>query len=49
MVATLGANWATTRANIPNILDDDFDEWDELRKAGTQISIFDSKVVSIGK
>lgn len=49
MVATLGMNWATTKANIPDILDDDFDDWDELRRAGTQISIFDKKVLVGGK
>jgi hypothetical protein len=41
MVATLGSDWAGTRAKIADILADDF-EWEELRKVGTQVSIFDN-------
>lgn len=48
MIATLGVDWNTTRAEIPNILSEDFNEWDELRRAGTQISIFDKKVAAGG-
>jgi len=44
MVATLGVDWATTQGNIINILDDDFEDWDELRKAGNQISIYEKVV-----
>lgn len=40
MVATLGADWATTQATIANILGDEF-VWDELRKAGKQVTIYD--------
>lgn len=41
MVATLGKDWATTMEAIENILDDDFIGWDDLRKAGRQISMFE--------
>lgn len=44
MIATLGADWSSTKANIQNILDEDFDEWEELRKIGKQVSLFDSNV-----
>lgn len=40
MVATLGKNWAETETNIADILDDEF-LWDELRKDGRQVSIYD--------
>ncbi|MCT4507923.1 MAG: putative metallopeptidase [Tepidibacter sp.] len=42
MVATLGKDWATTPEAIENILGDDFEGWDDLRKAGRQISMFES-------
>lgn len=44
MIATLGVDWATTKGDIINILDDDFEEWDRLRKAGNQISMFENVV-----
>ncbi|WP_243109298.1 MULTISPECIES: putative metallopeptidase [unclassified Dehalobacter] len=51
MVATLGKNWVGTKADIINILDDEFPGWNELRRVGQQISIFDAldNVVSINK
>ncbi len=51
MVATLGTNWVTTKAEIINILDDEFPGWNELRRTGQQRSIFDApdNVVSINK
>jgi predicted metallopeptidase len=42
MVATLGVNWATTRTEIANILDEEFPGWDELRSVGKQMSIYDN-------
>jgi hypothetical protein len=48
MVATLGSDWATTQAQIIDILNDDFEQWDYLRKVGTQVSIFDN-IASIKK
>ena len=41
MVATLGANWATTQGEILDLLDDEFPGWDELRRAGQQTSLFE--------
>lgn len=38
MIATLGTDWATSKSDIDDILADDF-KWDELRKAGTQMTI----------
>jgi len=45
MVATLGAEWHSTETSITNILDDEFKGWNELRKAGKQISIYDNVVL----
>ncbi|CAH2213501.1 putative metallopeptidase [Tepidibacter aestuarii] len=42
MVATLGKDWATTKEAIQNILDDDFEGWNDLRKAGRQINMFET-------
>lgn len=44
MVATLGKDWNSTKDNIIDILDNDFEEWNELRKAGRQLSIYDNVV-----
>lgn len=41
MVATLGTDWATTKAPIKDILDDDFIAWRELDKASKQLTIYD--------
>ncbi len=46
MVTTLGKDWATTDHVIENILDDDFEGWDDLRKAGKQISMFEGLKVA---
>ncbi|WHH58291.1 putative metallopeptidase [Petroclostridium sp. X23] len=45
MVRTLGENWATSKANIIDILDEEFPGWDEYRKAGTQVSLFESNII----
>lgn len=42
MIATLGKDWAQNEISIPNILDDDFAYWSNLRKAGMQISFYDN-------
>jgi len=39
MVATLGKDWATTEAQIPNLLDD-YIRWDKLEDRVRQINIF---------
>ncbi len=51
MVATLGKNWAETKSSIINLLDDEFPGWNELRKAGQQINIFEAaeNVISINR
>ncbi len=40
-VATLGKDWATTQAQIIDILDEDFESWKELEKVATQLNMFD--------
>lgn len=40
MVATLGHDWATTMADIPNILDKDFPGWRELPGRAHQLNMF---------
>lgn len=42
LVATLGKDWSTTNEVIQNILDDDFEGWDDLRKAGRQVDMFET-------
>ncbi|MEJ8555119.1 putative metallopeptidase [Tepidibacter sp. Z1-5] len=42
MVATLGKDWASTQEVIQNILDDDFMHWDEVKKAGRQVDMFET-------
>lgn len=51
MVATLGKNWAETKYQIINLLDDEFPGWNELGRIGRQLSIFESNenVVSINR
>ncbi len=51
MVATLGKDWNSTKAEILDLLDDEFPGWDSLRRSGKQISMFDttSNVVPIHK
>ena len=39
MVATLGKDWATTKAEIKNLIDDDI-IWRELEPAAKQLDIF---------
>lgn len=46
MIATLGADWAETKAQIKNILEDDF-EWEQLRLNSKQLSMFDDKVIQL--
>lgn len=46
MIATLGTDWATTEAEIKNILEDDFD-WEELRGNNRQLNMFDDKVIQL--
>lgn len=41
LVATLGRDWATTQAQIIDILEDDFEGWRELGKVATQLNMFD--------
>lgn len=41
MLATLGKDWAEENTSIPNILEDDFAYWSNLRKSGMQISFYD--------
>lgn len=41
LVATLGRDWATTQAQIIDILDDDFEGWRDLGKVATQLNMFD--------
>lgn len=48
MIATLGKDWMAENTSIPNILDDDFVYWSNLRKSGMQINFFDN-VVPIGR
>lgn len=48
MIATLGKDWMAENTSIPNILDDDFAYWSNLRKSGMQINFFDN-VVPIGR
>lgn len=43
MIATLGVDWASTVAQIPNILDDKFPGWKELPGRVQQISLFAAK------
>jgi hypothetical protein len=51
MVATLGKNWVGTKADIINILDDEFPGWNELSRVGQQIEHIrrPDNVVSINK
>lgn len=41
LVATLGRDWATTQAQIIDILEDDFEGWRDLGKVATQLNMFD--------
>jgi len=41
LVSTLGRDWATAKAKIIDILDEGFEEWDELRTVAKQLNIFD--------
>lgn len=47
MVATLGYDWATTRAQIPDILDDKFKDWFQLNRNGQQMNLWDGKVIAM--
>ena len=40
LVATLGKDWATTQANVIDLLEDQF-EWNELESVATQVNMFD--------
>lgn len=40
LVATLGVNWATTQAEIVNLLGDEFEGFEELRSVGKQLSLY---------
>ncbi|QZY56687.1 putative metallopeptidase [Crassaminicella profunda] len=40
LVATLGKDWATTQAKIKDILDEGFEEWDELDSVAKQLNMF---------
>lgn len=42
MIATLGKDWMAENTSIPNILDDDFAYWSNLRKSGMQVNFFDN-------
>ncbi|NBI08261.1 putative metallopeptidase [Senegalia massiliensis] len=39
MIATLGKDWATTKAQIPNLIDDYID-WNSLEKRAKQMNLF---------
>ncbi len=39
MIATLGKDWATTKAEIKNLIDDDI-PWEELEPAAEQLDVF---------
>lgn len=41
IVATFGKEWADTKAELRNILDDDFEKWESLLRTEKQISLFD--------
>lgn len=41
MVVTLGKDWATTREDIDNTLEDDFIKWDEVEKSGRKVDMFE--------
>lgn len=40
MIGTLGADWASTQAEILNLLDNEFPGWFELKRAGNQMDLF---------
>lgn len=42
MVATLGKDWAETKSQIMNLLDEEFPGWNTLRRSDNQITIFDT-------
>ncbi len=41
IVATFGKEWSDTKAELKNILDDDFEKWESLLRTEKQISLFD--------
>ncbi len=43
MVATLGKDWATTKVEIKNLIDDDI-IWKELEPAAKQLGMFSLKL-----
>lgn len=47
MVATFGVDWATTMANIENLLEDDFDEWNEVLPVARQTNMFDRNLRAV--
>jgi ribosomal protein L19E len=44
MVATLGKDWATTKAEIKNLIDDDI-IWKELEPVAKQLDMFNLRAV----
>jgi len=44
MIATLGKDWASTKAEIKNLIDDDI-AWEELEPVAKQLEIFQIKAV----
>jgi predicted metallopeptidase len=40
LVATLGKDWATTQAKIMDILDEGFEEWNQLDSVAKQLNMF---------
>ncbi|WP_129600594.1 putative metallopeptidase [Anaerophilus nitritogenes] len=46
LVATLGKDWATTQATIKNILDEEFEQWNELEPVAKQLNMFNGLKVA---
>jgi predicted metallopeptidase len=47
MVATLGVDWATTMANIQDILEEDFEGWNSVIPIARQTNMFDRNLRAV--